>query len=104
MKALLFAMMFAAALTACSKAPDAPQAVPATPAEKAAAIEAAAAAPTMDSAQREDAKQALQAEGKACADVVEIRAREAQNAVDVTCIEYAGSPGRVTHTIDLGAI
>lgn len=103
MKFLLPSMLLVA-LSACSNAPDAPVNAPSTPAQKAAAAEAAEAEPSMDAAQREDVKQALQAEGKACAEVVDVQVREAQHAVDVICIERAGNATRVTHTIDAGVI
>ena len=75
-----------------------------SPAETAAAREAAETAPKPDPAQIDELKQTLQSEGKACAQVIETHPREAENKLDVVCIETAGGTHRVTHTIDLGVI
>ncbi len=104
MKPLLIMMVFAAALGACSSPPQEPAVVQMTPAEKAVAAEAAATALTLDSAQMDEVKQTLNSEGKACAEIVEIQPHEAENTLEVTCIENAGGTQRVTHRIDLGAI
>ena len=104
MRTLLTMFVLGVALSACSRPPQEPAAVQMTPAEKARSLEAAAAAPTLDPSQITQMKEMLDAEGKACAQVVGIHPREAENKVDVTCIETAGGTQRVTHTIDLGSI
>ncbi|MFZ2235157.1 MAG: hypothetical protein WBP11_11720 [Dokdonella sp.] len=104
MKTLLTIMVIAVALGACSSPPQEPAVVQMTPAEKAAAVEAAEAAPALDSAQLDEVKRTLQSEGKACAQIVDTHPREAENKLDIICIETAGGTQRVTHTIDLGAI
>ena len=103
MKALL-TTAFAVALGACSSPPQEPAAVQMTPAEKARSLEAAERSVTLDPSQITQMKEMLDAEGKACAQVLEIQPREAENKMDVVCIETAGNSQRVTHTIDLGAI
>ena len=104
MKSLLTMMVFVGAVSACSSPPQEPAAVQMTPTEKSVAAEAAASAPTLDAAQMDQVKETLKAEGKSCAQVVEIHPRESENKLDVVCIETAGGTQRVTHTIDLGAI
>lgn len=104
MKTLLTMVTLGIALTACSSPPQQPAAVQMTPSEKARSLEAAETAIALDPAQIAEMKQMLDSEGKACAQVVEIHPREAENKVDVVCIETAGGTQRVTHTIDLGAI
>ncbi len=75
-----------------------------SPAETAAAREAAETAPKLDPAQLTRVKEMLDAEGKACAQVVDIHPREAENKIDVVCVETIGGTQQVTHTIDLAAI
>ncbi len=104
MKTLLTMVVFVAVLGGCSSPSPEPAAVEMTPHDLAIAREAAEMAPKLDSAEVEGLKQTLQSEGKACAEVVEIHPREAENKVDVTCIESTSGTQRVTHTIDLGAI
>lgn len=104
MKSLLTMMVFAGAVSACSNPQQEPAAAQMTPAEKTATREAAEVAPVLDSATMDGAKQTLLSEGKACAQVVALQPREAENKMDVICIETAGGTKRVTYTIDLGAI
>ena len=104
MKTWLTMLTLCVALAACSSPPQETEVAQTTPGEKAAAIEAAAAAPTLDSAQIDEVKRTLQSEGKTCAQVVQINPREAENKLDVVCIESVGGTQRVTHTIDLGAL
>lgn len=104
MKTLLTMMVFGIALSGCSSPPQEPTVAKMTPAETATTREAAEVAPVLDPAQIDEMKRTLQSEGKACAQVVETHPREAENNIDVVCIETAGGTQRVTHTIDLGAI
>ncbi len=104
MKTLLTMTILGITLGACSSPPQAPVVVQKSPAEIAAAREAAEVVPVMDSTQMAQIKQTLQSEGKACTQIVDTHPREAENKLDVVCIETAGGTQRVTHTIDLGAI
>lgn len=104
MRTLLTMMVIGIAIGGCSSPPQEPAAVQTTPVEEAVVREAAEAAPKLDPVQVTQMKEMLDSEGKACAQIVEIHSREAENKVDVVCIETAGGTQRVTHTIDLGAI
>ena len=104
MKTLLAMMLLGAALGGCSKSPQEPAVVQTTPAETAAAREVAEVAPVLDPATLDEMKRTLTAEGKACAQIVETHPREAENKLDVICIETEGRTQRVTHTLDMGAI
>ena len=107
MKTCLASAMVAL-LCACSGASETPPAAPvssapAGPADTPRAASAPATS-TLDAEQIASLKTMLADAGKGCAEITATRALPADNAIDVTCVESAGSTQTVTHRVDLGAI